>query len=191
MLFERPVHPPATLEATTPDEDDEDLIDWIQELANRIPGDSVHVDEDWILLAEHFWKELCDEMLDYVEDMAYFGRRSLSGEIEYFLYTLLPSVEGFLSYGTIYAFYLAYTRPGYTVDTLIETHFNLPYRILTQFLQKCRLDETSWRVYSAFKGAESRIDEFRRRIDRTRAVLSERVEMRRRARRTTGRRVAN
>ncbi|KAI4098044.1 MAG: hypothetical protein LQ339_006612 [Xanthoria mediterranea] len=190
LLFERPVHPPATLEATTPDEDDEDLIDWIQELASWIPGDSVRVDEDWISFAEQLWKEICDAMLDYIEGMEYFGSRSLSGEIEYFLYTLLPSIEGFLSYGTVYAFYLAYTRPGYTVDTLIETQFKMPYRWLIRFLGKCTLDEASWRVYSAFKGAESRVDEFRRRIERSRAVLSERVETGRRARRITGRRVA-
>ncbi|CAL8584095.1 hypothetical protein XPA_009700 [Xanthoria parietina] len=79
LLFEKPAHPPATVDATTPDEDD----------------------EDWINFAEQLWKEICDAMLDYIEGMEYFGSRSLSGEIEYFFYTLLPSIEGFLSHGTV------------------------------------------------------------------------------------------
>ncbi|KAI4254582.1 MAG: hypothetical protein L6R42_007139 [Xanthoria sp. 1 TBL-2021] len=190
-LLEGSADQPAALEASTPDEDDEDLIDWIQELASWIPGDSVNVDKRWIRFAEQLWKEICDKMLDYIEDLEYFGSRSLSGEIEYFLCTLIPPIEGFLSYGTVYAFYIAYTRPGYTVDRLIETQFRMPYRWLANFLRKCTLDEASWRVYSAFHGAESRVDEFRRRIGWTRAVLSERIEVGRRARRISGRRVAN
>lgn len=121
-------------------------------------------------------------MLDYLDSCEYFGSRSLSGEIRYFLDTLLPPIERFLSYGNVHAFYLAYKRPGFTVEKLIETQFPAPYVSLTRFLESCSLDEISWRVYSTFQSSEPRADEFRIRLERAKARLSERIETARQAR---------
>ncbi|KAL8993811.1 MAG: hypothetical protein Q9169_006067 [Polycauliona sp. 2 TL-2023] len=173
-----------------PVEDDEDLADWIHELASWVPGDSVTLstNDNWCIRhAEKLWTNICDSMLEYMENFEYFGSRSLGGEIEYFLYTLMPAIEGFLSYGTVYNFHPAFRSPGFTVDKLIETQFQLPYRWLTRFLRKCKVDDVSWRVSSAFQGEKSRIDEFRRRIEWTRGLLSERVEIARQARAISGR----
>ena len=109
------------------DQDDEELIDWM-------PGDSGidFVHDYWTDEAEYRFTVLCDKMLEYLDSCEYFGGRSLSSEIRYFLYTLLPPIEKFLSYGNVHTFYLAYNGSGFTVEKPIETQFPAPYVSLTQ-----------------------------------------------------------
>ena len=159
------------------DQDDEELIDWM-------PGDSGidFVHDYWTDEAEYRFTVLCDKMLEYPDSCEYFGGRSLSSEIRYFIYTLLPPIEKFLSYGNVHTFCLAYKGSGFTVEKPIEMQFPAPYVSLTRFLDRSSLDETLWRVCSAFQSSEPRFDEFRLRLQRAKARLRKRIEIARQAR---------
>ena len=103
-----------------------------------MPGDSGvdFVHGYWTDEAEYRFTVLCDKMLEYLDSSQYFGGPRLSSEIRYLLYTLLPPIEKFLSYGNVHTFYLAYKGSGFAVEKLIETQFLAPYVSLIRFLDR-------------------------------------------------------
>ncbi|KAL8787210.1 MAG: hypothetical protein Q9213_002321 [Squamulea squamosa] len=157
--------------------DEDDLQFWVQELASWSPGQPQLVNEDWIREAERLWADVCNDLLDTLDRRAHLSAgEPLWGPIETFTCGTGPVTERFLSFGTVYTFYMAYFRLGYRPETNPFFSRLVLFNALITHLRTCEEVDEHWRVFQAFQSPVPQVSEFARRMERSRRMLGERVQ---------------
>ena len=170
-------------------EEDEVNSIMLPALASWSPGHGdqyAQLDDDadaWIQRAEQLWDDLCKQILDDLDDVNL--THGLSGAVESFICGNAVVAEQFLSFGTIFQFYLYYSRPNrpshgwHSWEESYTRDFPSVYKRLINHLKSAStvgLHEDNWRVQQAFKRPQNQLDIFYRRVEQSRANLSRRVE---------------
>lgn len=155
---------------------------WLPALASWTPGGDEQYDQSddadtWIQHAEHLWDDLCKEILNDLD--AYYFSHGPGLAIRAFLCGNAVAAEQFLSFGTVFQFYQNYFLLGWRpLANSIPGDFPVRYKKLIDHLKTAstvRLDEEKWRVRQAFQSPQHQLDEFRGRMERSRAKLGARV----------------
>ncbi|KAI4283330.1 MAG: hypothetical protein L6R38_002245 [Xanthoria sp. 2 TBL-2021] len=158
---------------------------WVRKLSSWTPGGGRRYtyQDTWIQQAEKLWDDLCNEILDDLDQFDFppgpANAIEGTGAIESFYCGNAPVAEKFLSFGTVFHFYLAYFRGGRRPDGKIPRNFPERYKALMKHLKAgsdAGIDEDSWRVRQAYQRPHYQLEVFRRRMEQSRARLSERID---------------
>ncbi|KAL8767560.1 MAG: hypothetical protein Q9209_005977 [Squamulea sp. 1 TL-2023] len=146
--------------------DEDDMKFWLQVLASWSPGEAEYVDEDWIRKAERLWADVCNDLLDNLDQRVRLSADGpLWGPIEVFICGSACVTERILSFGNVYNFYLAYFRLGYRPET--HPAFERPILLdaLIAHVRTCKEDDDQWRLFQAFRSPPPQVGEYARRME--------------------------
>ncbi|KAL8672050.1 MAG: hypothetical protein Q9168_003477 [Polycauliona sp. 1 TL-2023] len=164
-------------------DEERDTNRFLGQLTSWVPGGGEGLEvstitDTWIRRAEDLWSNLCDEILNDLDRHDFSDGVAVA--MEDFLCNRIPIAEELVSFGSAVDFYQAFVRgTQWRPDSMYRIDETFPsYQPLIDHLNignRGTFDQRAWRIRQTFRGSHDQLDGYRLRMERSKALLIERV----------------